>query len=127
MYRRRMYLVLALVFVLAVVVNRYGRSSDAGDAIDPETRSRAQAPEGRPGPYRGLVAASWRESGPTVVAESEDENEFWSDETPPGSDSDLARRSDIPEEVRARLAEEYVGLDIAVARPPQGEKGPVRE
>ena len=127
MHRWRLFLAIALAFVASVLLSLDDREPDSTAAGASRTKLQEQELPGRSSLHRGIVSASWRGSKPAHPTEDEYVTEVGSIETPPGSTTDDGWEPGIPDEVRERLARDYVGLDIAVARPPRDGKGQVRE
>ena len=127
MHRRLLFLALALAVVASVILSGKDRNSSSGEDRGSRTESQEQDLPGRSSSHRGIVSASWRESGPKHPAKDEYETEEGPIEILPGSITDDSGETGIPDEVRERLARDYVGFDIAFARRPRDGKGPARE
>lgn len=123
-----------LLAMLAVVVFSGGDDGDE-DGEDAngarESRSGEQPPDlyGRPGRHHGLQSASWWIPGGETGGEGEvgGEPEPEAIAVPPAYRTDDDPENRIPDEVRERLARDYMGLDIAVGRPPRNGEGTVRK
>ena len=119
MSRKKLALILVLAFIASMVFRPSDRASVPEASRDSRAHSQTDDPPGRAVPYRGIEAASWHEVAPDQGAGTEVAPEYnsttWDD-----------AEKGIPDEVRERLAKQYVGMDIAVARP-RDKQGVVRK
>jgi hypothetical protein len=120
-YRRKIILSMALAFIIAVLFSLRGNE----EAAAPDSTDAPVVPVGvepATGAYRGVVSASWHEQPAAPEPQPEAADDL-------GATRDPVRKppadplAGMPEKVRERLAREYVGLDIAVARPAKERKG----
>jgi len=126
--RKTPFLFLLLAMLAVVILSGRDEGPEPGEAGNSRVGEQSPDLHSVPGSHHGLVSSSWR----AQEAESPvpTDTSYWPEaEQPrvhPGYSVDEIPENRIPDAVRERLARDYVGLDIAIARPPQDGEGTVR-